>query len=97
AADDIHEMLADIPSEMRCRCDHPRKLAGLLLEAELADAVRIEADGMLAATTQTALRLYQYLTSSAAAGEVQVTEMRSADESLQEVFNSLMKMHRGEL
>lgn len=97
AADDIHEMLADIPSEMRCRCDNPRRLAGILLEEELADAARIEGDGMLVVTTQTALRLYQFLTSAAASGEVQVTEMRSADESLQEVFNSLMKMHRGEL
>jgi hypothetical protein len=28
---------------------------------------------------------------------VQVTEMHTADESLQALFNALMKMHRGEL
>lgn len=96
SVDDIHEMLADIPSEMRFRADHPRRLAAHLLEEDLVDSVRMEPEGVVVARTHTALKLYQALTDGVAAGRYEVYELSSADESLAEVFNSLMKIHRGE-
>lgn len=97
SADDIHELLADVPSEMSLTTKQPRQLASNLLQAELVDSVRIASESQLAITTSTALKLYEYLRSEIAPTPMLVTEMHSADESLQEVFNSLMRIHRGEL
>lgn len=97
STDDIHELLVDVPSEMRIKTDTPHRLAAVLLEEELVDSAGLDGDGIVVAATRTALKLYQFITDSVAAGRFEVTEVRSADDSLQEVFDSLMKIHRGEL
>jgi ABC-2 type transport system ATP-binding protein len=97
SADDIHEMLADVPSEMRLTTNQPRKLAAAMLQADMVNSVRVHDESTLSVTTSTALKLFEFLRTTIVAGDVIVTEMSSADESLQEVFNSLMRIHRGEL
>ncbi len=97
SADDIHELLADVPSEMSLKTDDPLRLATSLLEAGLVDSVRIIGEATIDVTSRTALKLYEFLTDSACTGRFVVTEMHSADESLQDVFNSLMRVHRGEI
>ncbi len=97
STDDIHELLADVPSEMRIRTDAPHRLASALLEEKLVDSAGVDGDGVVVAATRTAMKVYQFVTDSAATGKFHITEVRSADESLQEVFDSLMKIHRGEL
>jgi ABC-2 type transport system ATP-binding protein len=97
AADDIHEMLADLPSDVRLKTDAPGKLAAGLIQAELVDSVRLEGDSKVCVTTRAPLKLYEFLASCAETENITVTEVHSADESLQDVFNSLMRIHRGEL
>lgn len=97
AADDIQEMLADLPSDVRLRTDAPAKLATGLIQAQLVDSVRLEGSFTLIVTTRAPLKLYEYLADSTAEQNVVVNEVHSADESLQDVFNSLMRIHRGEL
>ena len=95
--EDIDELLADVPSEMRIRTGTPHELASVLMQEELVDRAEIGEDGAVVVATRTAVRVYQFLTDSAAAGRFEVTEIHSSDESLQGVFDSLMKLHRGEL
>jgi ABC-2 type transport system ATP-binding protein len=97
SADDIHEMLADVPSEMRLRTNAPQHLAARLLQADLVDSVSRCGDSTIEVSTHTALKLYEFLAGIAATEQIAVTEVHSVDESLQEVFNSLMRIHRGEL
>lgn len=97
SADDIHEMLANIPSEVRLRTDAPELLAGELLREQLVDSVTRGDETLLCVTTHTALKLYEFLTDRAASGKITISDMHSTDESLQEIFNSLMRIHRGEL
>ena len=54
-------------------------------------------DGLLTVATPNPSRVFEPLPRWLAQTGLQVTEMHSADESLQALFNSLMKMHRGEL
>lgn len=97
STDDIHELLVDVPTEVRLKTESPDELAAALLAEQVVDSVRRNGDGELVVGTRKALVLYQFLTDAVGSGRFQVAEVRSADDSLQEVFDSLMKMHRGEL
>ena len=89
-------MMVGLPNEVALRCTEPHALAALLLREQAADSVRIS-DGTLTVQTQQPGRLFERLPGWLTAAGLQVSEMHSADESLQALFNSLMKMHRGEL
>lgn len=95
-AEDVHRMMMGLPNEVALRCDRPHALAALLLQEEVADSARIS-DGTVTVATRQPARLYQQLPGWLQASRIEVSEMHSADESLQALFNSLMKMHRGEL
>lgn len=95
-AEDVHRLMVGVPNEVQLKCSRPHELAALLIREQAADAVRITADG-LTVTTQNPGRLYEALPDWLASTGLTISEMHSADESLQALFNSLMKMHRGEL
>lgn len=95
-AQDVHAMMVGMPNEVALRCNDPHALASLLFRERAADSVRIE-EGLLTVATQQPGRLFERLPEWIKVSGLQVSEMHSADESLQALFNSLMKMHRGEL
>ncbi|MCH7729395.1 MAG: ABC transporter ATP-binding protein [Planctomycetes bacterium] len=95
--EEVHSMLADLPNEIRVRCDHPSQLARTILEEETVDALRFEEHGdVLVISTRHPLNVYNGLPTWMQTSGVRVDEIRSSDESLQELFTTLMKMHRGE-
>jgi ABC-2 type transport system ATP-binding protein len=95
-AEQVQQMMVGLPNEISLRCSQPHALAALLLRERVADAARVTADGLTVATRSPAA-LYEQLPGWLAASGLQVSEMRSSDESLHGLFNSLLKMHRGEL
>ena len=97
SADTIHELLADVPREITVGCSATRALASDLLLADLADSVRLQDANQLTVSSRSVLKLYEFLCNWATSGSGEIHEIRSADESLQEVFNSLLRIHRGEL
>ena len=95
--DEIHSLLADVPDEIRIRCDRPAILAGWLIVSELAESIRFGDDGReLTVTSRNPLAIFERLPRSLAELGIQVDEIRSADDSLQRLFSSLMRIHRGE-
>ncbi len=95
-AQEVHAMMQGLPNEVTLRCSDPHRLAALLMQEQVSDAARI-VDGALTVATQNPSRLFEQLPNWLAKSGLTVTEMHSADESLQALFNALMKMHRGEL
>jgi len=95
-ADDVHTMMAGLPTEMTFRCSDPHGLAALLFRERVANAVRIADDSVRVATHQPRA-LYQNLPAWLTASGISVSAMQSTDDSLQALFTSLMKVHRGEL
>ena len=95
-AQEVHAMMQGLPNEVTLRCSDPHRLAALLMQEQVADAARI-VDGALTVATQNPSRLFEKLPDWLTKNGLTVTEMHSADESLQALFNALMKMHRGEL
>ncbi|MEZ6130465.1 MAG: ABC transporter ATP-binding protein [Planctomycetaceae bacterium] len=100
-AAEVNELLFDTPSELTIECDEAWQLAGLLMQKELAVSVRIEQssrglDRVLLRTLK-AGTLCSELPGLIAEYGFSVNRVRSADDSLQALFNSLLKIHRGEL
>lgn len=99
-AAEVHELLFKVPMEIQIRCNDGRRLAADTLKAGLAEAasVSMTASGeVVILTTRDATLLSSRISEWIHDGELRVYEMRTADDSLQSLFNSLMKIHRGEL
>ncbi len=97
SADAIHELLADVPREVTVGTSAARSLASDLLLADLVDSVRLHSENQLTVSSHSVLKLYEFLCEWVKSSQGVIYEIRSADESLQEVFSSLLRIHRGEL
>lgn len=95
-AEDVQAMMVGLPNEVTLRCSDPHALAALLLRERVTDSVRIVGDALSVATRRPQI-LYERLPEWLAESDLTVFAMSSADESLQSLFSSLMRMHRGEL
>jgi len=95
STDDINTLLTNVPSEVRVRVDAPRQLAAELIREALVDSVHIAGDGELQLKTAASMELGRFLSRAVAENRYLVSEVRASEDSLQDVFNSLMKIHRG--
>lgn len=96
-AHEVQTLLAGVPSEIEFRCNRPQRLARQLIDAQLAESIRIDqATGVLGITTQQPLEIYRQLPQWLQQFDIRVDQVRSTQESLQSLFTSLMRMHRGE-
>lgn len=101
-AAEVHELLYRVPMEIQVRCCGGRRLAALAMGEGVAEAVRFQgaAGGpgdLLQISTQNAAAFSERLSGWVREEGLVIYELRSADDSLQSLFNSLMKIHRGEL
>ncbi|APZ93187.1 ABC transporter ATP-binding protein [Fuerstiella marisgermanici] len=100
-AAEVNELLFDTPSEIDIDCDQPHELAALLMKTELATSIAIQQrpHGVQRVHLQTvsAGKLCTELPELIAGNGLTVTRLHSADNSLQTLFNSLLRIHRGEL
>ena len=98
SANEVHTLLADIPNEIRIRCDNASALVQKLIEENVAESVRFdESRQLVTLSTRSPLSIYTHLADWIAERGVRVQELTSPDSSLQSLFNSLMRIHRGEL
>ncbi len=97
SAVEVRSLLANIPHEIRICCDRPKVLAQGLMETDLIEGLRSEKGGAeLVVATRTPVRVYEELPGLIDRHDLAVSEIRSPDESLQALFDSLLRIHRGE-
>ncbi len=100
-AEEVHELLFDVPMEIHIRSSSSRRLGAALLERELADSVRVgrsaAGEEVLILSTRQTSELSRILPQWVTEQRVQIFEMKTADDSLQSLFSSLLKIHRGEM
>ncbi|MBX3442478.1 MAG: ABC transporter ATP-binding protein [Planctomyces sp.] len=94
---EVHSLLTDLPNEFQIRGEGMRTLATRLVEEKLVDSLRFEGDGELTVTTHKPLLMAGRLPEWSRDGTIRITEMTSGDDSLQDLFTTLMRIHRGEL
>jgi ABC-2 type transport system ATP-binding protein len=96
--DEVRRILADSPNRVTVRCSNPRRLAGLLVNSEHVDSVRLlDSRQSVEITARSASPIFLQLPDLTRAEGIQVQEIQSAEESLKELFTTLMKHHRGEV
>ena len=96
--EEVHRILADSPFTLEVCCDHPEKLAKLLIEQCKIESIEFNDDGQrMVVTTRSASNVYDLLPSLIREAGVEVSEMNSTDDSLKSLFATLMKIHRGEI
>ena len=94
----LHTLLADLPNEIWIRCNRPQQLAHHLVSEETVESVRFAEEGrLLIVSTRSPLTIFERLPQWLNHSGIHVSELRSAEESLQNLFTSLMRIHRGEL
>ena len=98
SAEEVHSLLADVPNEIRIRCDGASQLARRLVEEETVEAVRFLDQGEgLVLSTRSPARVYAQLPGWIEGTGIQIHELRSADDSLRSLFSSLLRIRRGML
>lgn len=98
SASDVQEILADVPTELRIRCSDARRLAALLIDRQVAEGVRFEEDdAVITVATRSPATLYAQLPVWLVEADLEILELHSADDSLQSLFHSLLRIHRGQL
>ena len=98
SSQEIHRMLAETPNELTIRSSDPRRVATRLLELPTVKSVRFaDNEGTLTCSVDNARVVCDILPQWTQDTGVEVYEIRSPEDSLQSLFNALMRMHRGEL
>lgn len=99
-AAEVHELLFKVPMEIRIRCSDGCRLASEMLITEQANSARVNRTpqgDIVTLTTHDAGAMSSRLSTLIRENDLRIYDMHTADDSLQSLFNSLMRIHRGEL
>ena len=94
-AAEIRGLIDTLPSEVRVRCDQPRRLAELCCAAEFVDAVRFEGTDGLVIGSRHPAAVAAEIVRLAAEGDVTLRGLVAGERSLEGVFDRLVHLHRG--
>ena len=96
---EVRELISDVPNELLIRVNDRRQLAKELSTCDFIDSLRMDSlskDGLLV-ETRAGLELTAKLQELAKEEAIEVREIRSEEGSLNQLFATLMKIHRGEI
>lgn len=94
---EVNELLADVPNEIRLRCDQPTAIAGRLVQEQLATHLRFEEQGdVIVFSTPSPALVYDRLPNWVHETGARVSELRCEDDSLHALFRALLEIHRGQ-
>lgn len=100
-ASEVNALLYDTPSDIEIDCSDPHRMGSLLMNERLVTSITVEATAhgsdTLRVRTLSAGSLCEQLPALITSQQLSVTRFRSSDGSLQTLFNSLLRIHRGEL
>ncbi len=96
SAKEIQDRLIDSPMKYTFVCDNCHRLSQLLIDRQLVDSVQIIEPDRVTISSRRVRDLIRDIPSWAEEEGVTIREMHSPDDSLQAIFTSLLKIHRGE-
>ena len=94
-AGEIRDMVDAMPSEIRIRCDTPRRLAERVCSTDGAEGLRFEGDDLLVVATRQPRALAERIASVAVEERLAIEEVAAGDRSLEGIFGRLVRLHRG--
>jgi ABC-2 type transport system ATP-binding protein len=96
---EVRSILASCPNVVYVRSSNGHRLASAAVALPSVEAIKFDSenrDGVLI-TTRQPLDLMKNLPALAEADGIEIHEVRPADDSLQDIFTMLMRIHRGEI
>lgn len=97
SADEIHRLLKDVPTEIRMKTPEPRRLASCLMRLPGVQTMSVnESAGELRVGMNQSGELISQLPELLHHEQLTIEEMASSEESLEELFATLNRVHRGE-
>ena len=94
---EVRRILANSPNTLVIRSPQVARLASLLSDRCRLGSIKFTGDDEMEVETLSANEVYQALPDIATQENITISELTSTDESLQSLFSTLMKIHRGEL
>jgi len=94
-AGEIRDMVDAMPSEVRIRCDAPRRLAEAVCATPGAESVRFEGEDLLVVATRQPRVLAERIAHVAVENRFAIVEVAAGDRSLEGIFGRLVRLHRG--
>ena len=96
SAQEVQNHLIDSPMNYTFVCSDCHRLSKLLIDGELVDSVQIIEPDTVAISSRRVRDLVKELPRWVQEEGITISEMQSPDDSLQAVFSSLLRIHRGE-
>ena len=93
--DEIHDLVAALPTEVRVSAADPRRLAEIACRSGFAESLRFEGDRGLVIGTRQPRHLAARLAAAACDEGIPLATLQAGDRSLEGVFDRLVKLHRG--
>ena len=99
--DDVKSILANTPNTLQIRTDKPRELLASVIKLPSVESVRIVEPGkneepFVEIDTRSSATVLAALPAIIEQCDIQITEIKTADDSLKHLFSTLMRIHRGE-
>jgi ABC-2 type transport system ATP-binding protein len=94
-AEDVHNLLEDLPKDILIRCPKPVELAQQLVQEEGVDAVQFVGTEQLLVSTRIPASVYLRLPELADSAATRIEELLSTETSLPALFDTLLRIHRG--
>jgi ABC-2 type transport system ATP-binding protein len=94
-AGEIRDMVDAMPTEVRIRCDAPRRLAETVCATPGAESVRFEGEDLLVVATRQPRVLAERIAHVAVENRFAIVEVAAGDRSLEGIFGRLVRLHRG--
>jgi ABC-2 type transport system ATP-binding protein len=95
--EEVHSLLTDLPNEFLIRGEGLAELGRRMLEEGLVDSLRFDGGDRMTVSTHKPLAVTNRLPAWSDGGSIRIAEISSGDDSLQDLFTTLMRIHRGEL
>ena len=95
---EVRTILAECPNTVLVKCSDPRKLGAMVVQNYDVGRIVVDSEsGQLEIESINPFELLRELPGLALGNDLEIFELRSADESLHDIFTMLMKIHRGDV
>ena len=96
--DEVRSLMTHLPNVFEIVCDDCKLLAQKLSQAVSIDKIDFDLPkNSVTLSTRFARELCENLANIATENKITIRQLSSTDDSLQDLFTNLMKMHRGEI
>lgn len=95
--EEVHSLLTDLPNEFSIRGEGLAELGRKMLAEGLVNSLRFDGADRMTISTRKPQAVTSRLPAWCDGGGIRIAEISSGDDSLQDLFTTLMRIHRGEL